>query len=380
MGSADIERPSVVRDPPNVFEIDLSAIAHNVRVIRRAIGAETWLCAALKAAEYGYRLIPVAKTALGAGVDALAVGTLDDGARVREHGLKAPVLVYAGDVLSDSSVAAMERLSLIATVFNQESLETCLRTAQHRLEVFIEVDVGLQRLGFTPEDAPAAAAAIRSSRKAELRGIYTHMRVEPDGDEDLRAQFRTFEKVLEAAGTVPLRMAASSQVLNRFSDMTLTAVDPGRAIYGLLSGATGRLGPDLRPAFTALKTRLISVKRVLPGRLPPGAAGPVEVLGVIPFGRAQGLASLDPGCVLVGGRRAPLIGSPSLEHARVDLSSHGPVAVGDEAVIIGSQASERMTLDEALRRHPELSATSVALAVGPSVRRLYREVNGERAG
>ena len=111
------ESPGGFPDSPNVFEIDLAAIEHNVRVIRLLIGTEVWFCAALKADAYGFGLIPVAETALGAGVDAIAVGSLDDAARLRRHGVQAPILVYGSDVLSAASVAVMERLNLIATVF-----------------------------------------------------------------------------------------------------------------------------------------------------------------------------------------------------------------------------------------------------------------------
>jgi alanine racemase len=366
------EPASEFPDSQNVFEIDLAAIDHNVRVMRLLIGAEVWLCAALKADAYGFGLIPVAETALNAGVDALAVGSIDDAARLREHGMRAPVLVYGSDVLTAASIAVMERLNLIATVFDTESLATSLRCARDHLQVFIEVDVGLQRLGFAPDDTLAVATAIRASSAVELRGVYTHMRVETNKASDVRAQFKMFQELLKTLGPVPMRMAASSRVLDRFSGMNLTAVDPGRAVYGLLSSAQGRLGPNLRPAFTALKSRLITVKYLSPDRQPPGATQPVEVLGVIPFGRAQGMTALDPGGVLVGGRRAPLVGSPSLEHSRVDLSSVGAVAPGDEVVIIGTQRAERITVGDVLERHPELSETAIALAVGQSVRRLYR--------
>ena len=92
------------------------------------------------------------------------------------------------------------------------------------------------------------------------------------------------------------------------------------------------------------------------------------------------MAALDSGSVLVGGRRASLVGSPSLEHARVDLSSHVAAAAGDEVVIIGTQRAERITIGEVLQRHPEMSETAIALAVGRSVRRLYSNHEAGRVG
>lgn len=84
------------------------------------------------------------------------------------------------------------------------------------------------------------------------------------------------------------------------------------------------------------------------------------------------MASLATSHVLVAGRRAAVIGPPSLEHTRIDLGRHPRSRVGDEVVIVGRQKGAQITVDDVLRAHPELPATGVALAVGPSVPRVYR--------
>jgi alanine racemase len=158
-------------------------------------------------------------------------------------------------------------------------------------------------------------------------------------------------------------MAASSRVLDLAPQTRLRAVDVGRAVYGLLPRRGGRLGPRLIPAFARLTSALVAVKS------PPGAALRV---GVMPFGRAAGMACLGAGRVLVNGRRARVVGEPSLEHTRIDLSGHPRARVGDEVVIVGRQRTAEITVEDVLRAHPELPATAVGLAVGPSVRRSYR--------
>jgi alanine racemase len=205
------------------------------------------------------------------------------------------------------------------------------------------------------------AAHLHACERLDLLGVYTHMRAGPDaGDEDLEAQFLHFGEALSEAGEARYRMAASSRVLDRFPEMALNAVDPGRAVYGLLTGRSGRLGPHLRPAFAALTTRLLTVR-----------AGPAGRIGVIPFGRAAGLATLSAGCVLVRGQRVPLLGPPSLEHARVDLSTAPAAEPGDEVVIIGAQGGGRITVEEVLAANPALPETALALQVGGSVTRVY---------
>ena len=83
---------------PNTFEIDLGAVARCVERIRRRIGPEIHFIATLKANAYGYGLLPVARTVLASGADALSLVSLDDAIRLRQAGIEAPILVYAGAV------------------------------------------------------------------------------------------------------------------------------------------------------------------------------------------------------------------------------------------------------------------------------------------
>jgi len=346
----------------NRFEVDLDAIAHNVGAIRRSIGRRVRLFAALKADAYGFGLVPVAQTAVAAGADSLAVGSIADGVALRRAGLTAPILVYGGEPLGGPAVAELEEAGLIATIHDAASLRECVRSAARSLEVMVEVDVGLMRLGFEPGEAGGAVAEVRAAPALKLLGVYTHMRVEARRDSRaLRAQFRSFERALESAGPVPVRMAASSRVLDRSAEMTLNAVDVGRAIYGLLPRSGGRLGPKLRPAFAAVRTRLTTVKAVSPGKR----------FGVVPFGRSAGMADLSTGAVLVRGRRARVVGSPSLEHTRLDLSRHPDATVGDEVVIVGRQGASAIRPEDVLRAHPEIPDSALGLLVRPAVGRVY---------
>src|SRR5438309_9048940 len=129
---------------PNVFEVDLGAVANNIQIVRRQVG-DAWLCAALKADAYGYGLLETARTALDAGADAVAVGDVESGLLLRRRGLDARVLVYAGTRLSADAAAACAEHGLIATLHDESSLAAALACGADRLEVFVKVDTGLQR-------------------------------------------------------------------------------------------------------------------------------------------------------------------------------------------------------------------------------------------
>ena len=106
----------------------------------------------------------------------------------------------------------------------------------------------------------------------------------------------------------------------------------------------------------------------------------VTRLGVIPFGRAAGMAELGVGTVLIGGRPSRLLGPPSLQHTRVDLSRHPRASVGDEVVIVGRQGRSSVTVEDVLRAHPETPDSATALQVREAVPRVYINRRRGRSG
>jgi alanine racemase len=130
----------------------------------------------------------------------------------------------------------------------------------------------------------------------------------------------------------------------------------------------------MRPALHALKTYVVALKELTPRerfaeRAPFPVTAPMR-LGVVPIGSADGMLWLHAGRVLVRGRFAPIVGGPSLEHTRIDLTGIADAAVGDEVVIIGRQGDLEITLAEVAKRHG-LGPHHVATTVGPRVARVY---------
>src|SRR3989442_10504748 len=152
---------------------------------------------------------------------------------------------------------------------------------------------------------------------------------------------------------MPMRLAASSPLVLGFPATYLNAVDPGRMLYGYGQEAAGTV--ELRPAFRALKSRLVEVKDLAP-RERFASAAPFPIvgamrLGVIPAGMGDGVHRLNAGCALVRGRRVPMLARPSLEHTRLDLTTVPDAIVGDEVVLVGRQGAAEITLDEIAERH-----------------------------
>ena len=364
---------------PNWIEVDLSAIAHNVGVIRNHVGAATNIFTTLKANGYGCGLLKAAETVEAAGADAIALVALDDAVRIREHGIKLPILVFGGNLVTAESVNAAIRYDLILTVHDGRSAEVVIERAEAPLRVFVEVNTGGERLGVAPGETVSVVRRLQSRNHIDVGGVYTHPGV-PSGEgavECVDWQYGRFLAALDAlddAGLqVPLRMASSSKMLLMGDRMILNGVDPGNLVFGLDPGGPGRIDLDVRPALIALKSRLIHCHK--PERTEFTDQAPIPLrdglrVGVIPMGASDRLDELHCGEVLVRGRRAPILGKLSAEHAKIDVTEIAEAEVGDEVVIIGPQGDDRITIDDVVQRRGGV-ASDVTQALPRPRPRLY---------
>lgn len=369
---------------PNTFDIDLAAIAQNVGALRTVLPAGTRICAAVKANAYGFGLLPVAHTLAGAGVDVLGLVDLRDAALLRADGISCPILLYGGTVLDATALAQVSEYELTCTIGDAESLAEVERAGSQRpVGVFVEVDVGLERLGVPCSQAASLIKAAARSDRVALNGVYTHMHV-PAGttlSPYLEWQFNRFQEVLDEVSHdgIPLgiAMAASSPVMFLTSAMSLAAVDVGRYVYGIVrpQGEPSLAELGLRSAFVALRSRIGFCKR--PDRtayldLAPFSMRTGMVVAVVPIGFADGMALLNCGEALVRGRRVPIIGNLSLEHICLDVTEISDVGPGDEVVFIGRQGSAEITQAEVTaRRLDGLPPAGLAVAVRETVTRRY---------
>ena len=147
------------------IEVDLSAIAHNTRVMREHLSPDTALMAVVKADAYGHGAVPVAKTALASGASALAVAIPEEGEQLRAAGIDAPILILGG--IEPDAAEAVVRNRLIQTLFDTRTLDA-LSQAAGRLglpaQVHIKLDTGMSRIGV--RDEPGVRALTRAAMAA----------------------------------------------------------------------------------------------------------------------------------------------------------------------------------------------------------------------
>ncbi|KPF76529.1 hypothetical protein IP68_04065 [Blastomonas sp. AAP25] len=338
---------------PAWAEIDLDALASNVRKIRSLIGPDVRFYAVCKNNAYGCGAGECAATMRNAGVDAFAVSDPEDAERIRDAGINAPILLY-GATTPDQAEAIAD-LGLIVTIHDRHGLEA-FEQLQRSVQVHVEVDCGYGRLGFVPEEWPAVFERLKQARHLEIMGLYTHL-VRAEDRLAIDRQVRRLKQAISAARAAGFQdletMAASSRVLLGYPELTWTAVNPGRALYGMME-QPWLDGLTFDPVIRSIKSRVLQVK-TLPADFEVDDARHTADPGrlktaVIAFGFKDGLpAQPDGGTVLVRGQRARIIAGRATEHTILDVTDIPDVVPGDEVVLVGVQGGDRITAAQAVQ-------------------------------
>jgi alanine racemase len=341
-----------VRFRPTVAEVDLEAVRHNIRALKPP---DSELMAVVKANGYGHGDVPVARAALDAGASWLGVALVEEGIRLREAGIEAPVLVLT-ELPPGAHKDALEA-GLTPTLYSGPGLHGLVEAAGalgHRAAVHLKVDTGMHRVGLPPDRALRMAEEARREG-LEIEGVWTHLAVseEPEHPANL-AQLEAFGGVLaelSAAGIRPrYRHAANSGATMGLPQAHLDLVRVGIAAYGISPGpeVAGRV--DLRPAMS-LRSRVAFVKRVAAGEgISYGLRYAPErdsTIATVPVGYADGyLRSLSGrGRVLIRGKRHPVAGTVTMDQLMVDCGDES-VERGDEVVLFGEQDGQRITAED----------------------------------
>lgn len=379
--------------PPRTWaEVNLAAIRHNVRTLRRHIAPAQFM-AVVKANAYGLGAIPLAKAALEAGAGALAVATCEEGQELRRAGITAPILVLGYAPIEYATLAAEADLTL--TVYNLEFAQALSRAAlRYRrnkppLPIHLKLDTGLHRFGLYLEDLLPLAQAISNLPGLQLQGLYSHFAT--GDDEDLSfvyEQLRRFEEghtALQAAGLHFSQIHLSNSAAGiRLKIAQANFVRFGLSLYGYYPSeatrqAARQAGVNLRPALT-LKSLVATLSEVAPGEtVGYGQTYRVEGdhpkrLALVPIGYADGFPRIlsNRGAVLIGGQPAPIVGRVSMDQIMVDVTAMPGVQEGDEVVIIGTQGKASLPPEEVAELCGTISY-EILTGLGKRIKRVYLE-------
>ena len=170
-------------------------------MLRGVLPGGTRICAAVKANAYGFGLLPVARTLVDAGVDALGMVDIRDAVRLREDGIGCPILLYGGSLLDERTMPRIREHELIVTVSDEPLAGRRLPRSgsRYQLASSSKWTSVWNASGSVVDKAPGLVRAAASSGSISLEGVYTHMHVPPDAaPQYLDWQFGRFQALVSA--------------------------------------------------------------------------------------------------------------------------------------------------------------------------------------
>ena len=384
------------------LQIDLDALRGNLAALRSLAGEGVPVHPVLKADAYGHGAVPVALALEAAGADGFCVAALDEALALRAGGIRAPIRVFYPIPASLAGEAA--RRGVAVSGGDPEQLADLLSAADvaggaeaanaaKPLEIELEVETGMGRGGFAPEDVAAAASAVTGARHARLVGLWTHLQAseDPDRTRDQLERFETATARLREAGLpVPPRHVAASGGLFTGVD-ALDGVRPGLAVYGIVPDElTGQeLTAEVSAAIAALRPVMsVHARPVRVADLPAGhgiSYGPTFTttrpsrIATLPLGYGDGFARAfsNRAEALVRGIRAPLVGNVAMDAIMIDVTDvpGAPVTPEDEFVLMGGQGDQRISAED-LARTRTTNTWEVVTQMAGRMPRVYHAAAG----
>ncbi len=340
-------------------EISLEAIGHNIREVKKRLPEGVKLLGVVKANAYGHGAVPVASY-LENQVDYFATATIEEAVELRENGISAPILILG--YVSPSQYGDLVEYDITQTIDSYAqalALEKEAARQNRKAKAHLAVDTGMTRIGFqvTEHDADEAAK-IADLPHIELEGMFTHFSCADQEDKTYCSmQMEKYDKMTallaERGVTIPLRHICNSAGIMEFDDHRFEMVRSGIITYGIYpSEEVKKERLDLIPALS-WKSHVIHVKEVGPGiGVSYGATyvteKPMTRIATVSAGYADGYprALSNQGCVLLHGKKAPIIGRICMDQMMVDVTDIPDVQVEDVVTLVGTDGDETITIEE----------------------------------
>jgi alanine racemase len=332
---------------PTHLQVDLARLRDNYHVIARHV-APARVMPVLKANAYGHGLVAVAKMLEGVKPLALAVAYLEEALRLREAGIRTPVLVLGGIVGAQIPRFLEHDLTLTASSVDKLlAIEECAAARRVKARVHLKIDTGMERIGTHWYTAQRLLEASLRMRHVEVEGVFTHFANADAPDlTHARLQLERFHEALRFyerhSLPVPLRHAANSGAILQLPESHLDVVRPGILFFGATPAADVPLTLPVKQALRWV-TQVVFFKVVKAGNpVSYGSAwAPTADTRVItlPVGYGDGYRRSMSGRaeVIVHGRRVPVVGRICMDQIMADIGQ-GSAYNGDEVVLLGESS------------------------------------------
>jgi alanine racemase len=378
-----------VTHPPTWCELDLKALAHNFSELQKLavknMSHSLGIMPVIKADAYGHGMMPVAECLSECGCKYWGVSNVGEGLNLRAMGFKQKILLFESTLASESKDIVEYKLTpTICALEMGHALDHCAHQAGIQIPVHIKIDTGMGRLGVNEDQALDFVESLRQQcPNLILEGIYTHLPV-ADTDRDFTlGQMRRFRDMVYSLEnqfiTFSYVHAGNSMGLGDYKSELFNLARPGIMLYGVYPLKDLKNKVFLKPVMS-VKARIIFVQTIAKGRgISYGHTFKAKediTVAVLPIGYSNGfMRSLsNKAFVLVEGVRCPVVGRVTMDQVIVDitaatLSGRMP-KIGDEAVIMGTQKGESISVDE-IAHWADTISYEILCSLGNRLPRVY---------
>ena len=367
---------------PTHLEVNLARLRENYQVIARHV-APARVMLVLKANAYGHGLVAVARMLEGLQPYSIAVAYLEEALRVREAGVRTPVLVLGGIVGSQIPRFLENDVMLTASSVDKLlAIDECAGAMGVRARVHLKIDTGMERIGTHWYSAERLLEASLRTRNVAVEGIFTHFANADDADlSSARTQLARFHEVLSfyerRSLPTPLRHAANSGAILQLPESYFDIVRPGILFFGSSPATDLALTLPVKQALRWV-TQVVFFKVVKAGnpvsygsRWAPAADTRVITLPV-GYGDGYSRAMSLRAEVIVHGKRVPVVGQICMDQIMADIG-RGTAYNGDEVVLLGEGDGATIRIEE-LAAWAQTIPHEVLTSINARVPRVYHDV------
>ncbi|MBI3853033.1 MAG: alanine racemase [Verrucomicrobia bacterium] len=344
---------------PAWVEIDLGRLRRNFQIIRQDLPREVQFLSVVKDDAYGHGALQVLNVALAEGAVAVALSTLEEAVSLRDLGIRAPILLLGQRQESELPWCIARKLT--CCVNDSEAAISLARLAAaigHRVPVHLKINTGMNRYGVHWDEAVPVMQQICSQKSLVLEGVMSHFAQSDETDKTYALlQLERFSQVLRAMTergvSVKYRHLCNSGGFLDLPQAHFDMVRLGIITFGVYPSSVCRRIPGLEPVMT-VKARIAAIQQLQPGDhvgygMRYTAPSPRRI-AVLPIGYGDGFPRVrNAGFALLHGCRAPLVGGVAMDAITVDITDIPQAQIWDEAVLMGRQGNEEISVHDVAR-------------------------------
>lgn len=341
-------------------DIDLDAVAYNFENMKNNLAPGTMMAAVIKADGYGHGAVQIAKLVHNYDyIWGFAVAAAEEAMHLRRKGITKPIMLL-GYVFEESYEDLID-YDIRVCIFEEKSalrLSEYARRLGKTAKIHFALDTGMSRIGFKDDAASVETMKrIASLPGISVEGLFTHFaRADEYSVAPALVQMERYDrisKMLKEAGVeIPIHHISNSAGIIRLQDANLDMVRAGITVYGLYP--SDEVETDivaLKPVMSLISH--ISFVKTLEAGAEISYGGTYKLtedrrVATIPVGYADGYPRQlsNKGCVLIHGKRAPILGRVCMDQFMVDVTDIPDAAQGDEVVLVGTQGDEHISVEE----------------------------------